>query len=321
MLNKLFKTAAIALAASLAVAHAAYPEQPIKLVVGFPPGGGGDLYGRMIATELAKTVGQPVVVDNRAGANGNIAADAVARARPDGYTLLLALAGNISVAPVVKPQTIGYKVPDSFAPIGLMLEAPHGMFVAKNSRFANARDFFTAAKTEKLSCASTGAGGASHMALEMAKQATQTTVLHVPYKGSGPALTDLLGGQIDCFFAPASALVGAVRQGQLRLLAISGGQRSPAIAEVPTFNELGIPVPITQWYGLLAPAGTPDKVIDHLSEHLSRALKQPEVIATIQKDAAMEKDLPRARFRDFIVRDMAQYRRILTPELSRELTQ
>lgn len=161
MLNKLFKTAAIALAASLAVAHAAYPEQPIKLVVGFPPGGGGDLYGRMIATELAKTVGQPVVVDNRAGANGNIAADAVARARPDGYTLLLALAGNISVAPVVKPQTIGYKVPDSFAPIGLMLEAPHGMFVAKNSRFANARDFFTAAKTEKLSCASTGAGGAN----------------------------------------------------------------------------------------------------------------------------------------------------------------
>jgi len=302
-------------------ALAAYPEQSIKLVVGFPPGGGGDLYGRLIAQALSKTVGQSVVVENKTGAGGNIAAEAVAKARPDGYTLLLAMSGNLAVAPASKASSLPYRVPEDFAPIGLMLEAPHGLFVAHNSRFKSAQEFLAAARAQKLSFASTGTGAAAHFGMEMVKQAAGIDMLHVPYRGSGPAITDMLGGQVDSFFATASPLIGQVRQGQLRLLAITGTQRNPAIAAVPTFRELGLSVPVMQWYGLVAPAGTPDSVLRFLSGHLSRALATPEVQAAIRKDAAMERDLPLDAFRAFIVEDIARYRGALTPALLKEIAQ
>ena len=303
-----------------AFAQGRYPEQPVKLVVGFPPGGGGDLYGRLIAQALGKTLGQSVVVDNKAGAGGNIAADLVAKARPDGYTLLLAMSGNLAVAPATKPQGIPYRVPDDFAPIGLILEAPHGLFVAHNSRFKTAREFLDAGKTQKLTFGSTGTGAAAHMGMEMVKQAAGVDILHVPYKGSGPVITDMLGGQIDSFFATASPLVGQVRQGQLRLLAITGDKRSPAIPDVPTFKEQGINVPVIQWYGLAAPEGTPPAVVKLLSEHLSRALATPEVRDAIRKDAATERDLPAERFRAFILEDIARYKRALTPALLKDIS-
>ncbi|WPB56512.1 tripartite tricarboxylate transporter substrate binding protein [Xylophilus sp. GOD-11R] len=310
-----------ALAGPLGTAFAAgYPEQPIKLVVGFPPGGGGDLYGRLIAQALGKTLGQSVVVDNRAGAGGNIAADLVAKARPDGYTILLAMSGNLAVAPATRPQALPYQVPDDFAPIGLILEAPHGLFVAHNSRFRSAREVLDAAKTQRLTFASTGTGAAAHMGMEMVKQAAGIDMLHVPYKGSGPAITDMLGGQVDTFFATASPLVGQVRQGQLRLLAITGDKRSPAIPDVPTFKELGVNVPVTQWYGLVAPAGTPEPVLRTLQEHLSRALATAEVRDAIRKDAAVEHDLTGEAFRRFIVDDIARYRRAITPALLKEIS-
>lgn len=318
------RQAALALAGLLGLAAlpawAQYPAQPIKLVVGFPPGGGGDLYGRMIANALGKTLGQAVVVENRAGAGGNIAADLVAKARPDGYTLLLAMSGNLAVAPATKAQSIPYKVPEDFAPIGLILEAPHGLFVGHNSRFKTARDVLAAARTQSLTFASTGAGAAAHMGMEMVKQSAGVNMLHVPYKGSGPAITDMIGGQVDSFFATASPLVGQVRQGQLRLLAITGEARSPALPEVPTFKELGVSVPVVQWYGLVAPAGTPAPVLKTLSQHLSKALATPEVRDTIQKDAAMPRDLPLGEFRQFIVDDIARYKAALTPALMKEIS-
>ncbi len=303
-----------------AVAQANFPEQPIRLVVGFPPGGGGDLYGRMIAQALGKTLGQTVVVDNKAGAGGNIAADIVAKAKPDGYTLMAAEA-NLAVAPATKPQSIPYKVPDDFAMIGQILEAPHGLFVAQNSRFKSAREFLAAAKTQKLNFSSTGTGAAAHIGMEMVKQAAGVDMLHVPYKGSGPAITDMIGGQVDSFFATASPLVGQVRQGQLRLLAITGDKRSPAIPDVPTFKELGLNVPVTQWYGLAAPAGTPPAIVKHLSEHLSRALATPEVQQAIRKDAAVERDVPMEAFRKYIAEDIERYKRAMTPALLKEIQQ
>jgi tripartite-type tricarboxylate transporter receptor subunit TctC len=314
---------AIALALGLgaaAPAFAAYPDQPIKLVIGFPPGGGGDLYGRLIANALSKSLGQTVVADNRTGAGGNIAADMVAKARPDGYTLLLAMSGNLAVAPATRPQSIPYKVPDDFAPIGMILEAPHGLFVAHGSRFKTARELLDAARTQKLSFASTGAGAAAHMGMEMVVKEAGVEMLHVAYRGSGPAITDMLGGQVDSFFATASPLVNQVRQGQLRLLAITGDKRNPAIPDVPTFKELGVNVPVTQWYGLVAPAGTPEAVVKHLSEHLSRALATPDVRDTIRRDAATERNLPMDAFRGFILEDIARYKSALTPALLKEIS-
>ncbi|VTU34513.1 Argininosuccinate lyase [Variovorax sp. PBS-H4] len=318
---------AIALAFSFAglaagaAAQSDFPSQPIKLVVGFPPGGGGDLYGRMIANALGKTLGQTVLVDNRAGAGGNIAADLVAKAKPDGYTLLLAMSGNLAVSPAMRPQSIPYKVPDDFAPIGLILEAPHGLFVAHNARYQTARELLDAAKTQKLSFASTGAGAAAHIGMEMVKQAAGVEMLHVPYRGSGPAITDMIGGQVDSFFATASPLVSQVRQGQLRLLAVTGYKRSPAMPDVPTFKELGLNVLVTQWYGLVAPAGTPEPVLRKLSEHLSRALATPEVRDAIRRDAAVERDVPRERFGKYIAEDIERYKASMTPALMKEIAQ
>ncbi|MFJ1255393.1 Bug family tripartite tricarboxylate transporter substrate binding protein [Cupriavidus sp. CuC1] len=312
---------AAAFAQTVQTAQAAYPDQPIKLVVGFPPGGGGDLYGRLIANAMSKSLGQTVVVENRAGAGGNIAADVVAKSRPDGYTILLAMSGNLAVSPALKPSTLPYKVPDDFTPIGLILEAPHGLFVASNSKFPDARTVLATARKRTLSFASTGTGAAAHIGMEMVKQRAGVDMLHVPYKGSGPAITDLIGGQVDMFFATASPLMGQVRQGQLRVLALTGAQRSPALPEVPTFKELGVDVVVTQWYGLAAPAGTPQAVVKTLSDHLSRALEQPDVQQAIRKDAAMERNLPLDAFRRYIVEDIARYKSAATPELLTQIAQ
>ena len=302
-------------------AQAAFPERPITLVVGFPPGGGGDLYGRLIATAMGKTLGQTVIVENRPGAGGNIAAGLVAKAAPDGYTILLAMSGNLAVSPALKPQSLPYKVPDDFAPIGLILEAPHGLFVATPSHFKTAREVIDAARQKELTFASTGTGGAAHIGMETIKELGHLKLLHVPYKGSGPAITDMLGGQIDMFFATASPLVPQVQQGQLRVLALTGRQRSPILPDVPTFKELGIDMTMTQWYGLAAPAGTPPAVLKVLSEHLSRALADPTVQNTIRKDAAMERDLPLDQFKQYILEDIANYRKAATPDLLMQIGQ
>lgn len=325
-MRRLGRRAAIAATLGLAAlaggqAQAAFPERPITLVVGFPPGGGGDLYGRLIATAMGKTLGQTVIVENRPGAGGNIAAGLVAKAAPDGYTILLAMSGNLAVSPALKPQSLPYKVPDDFAPIGLILEASHGLFVATPSRFKTAREVIDAAKQRELTFASTGTGGAAHIGMETIKELGHLKLLHVPYKGSGPAITDMLGGQIDMFFATASPLVPQVQQGQLRVLALTGRQRSPILPEVPTFKELGIDMTMTQWYGLAAPAGTPPAVVKTLSEHLSRALADPAVQNTIRKDAAMERDLPMDQFKQYIVEDIANYRKAATPDLLKQIGQ
>lgn len=303
------------------VAQAAFPERPITLVVGFPPGGGGDLYGRLIATALGKEIGQTVIVENRPGAGGNIAAGLVAKAPPDGYTILLAMSGNLAVSPALKPKTLPYKVPEDFAPIGLILEAPHGLFVATQSRFKTAQEVLQTAKEKELTFASTGTGGAAHIGMETIKELGHLKLLHVPYKGSGPAITDMMGGQIDMFFATASPLVPQVQQDQLRVLALTCSKRSPILPDVPTFKELGIDMTMTQWYGLAAPAGTPPAVVKTLSDNLSRALKEPSVQNAIRKDAAMEHDLPMDQFKQYIVDDIANYRKAATPALLKQIGQ
>jgi tripartite-type tricarboxylate transporter receptor subunit TctC len=302
--------AAAALTGLAGLAEAAYPDQPVKLVVGFPPGGGGDLYGRAIAMALSKHNGQTVIVDNKAGAGGNIAAEAVARAKPDGYTLILAMSGNMGSGPAIRPN-LPYKVPDDFVPIAQLVETPFGLMVGSQSKIKTVQDYVAAARGGKLTYASTGTGGAAQIVMEMIKQQAELDILHIPYKGSGPALTDLFGGQVDSFFAPYTPLMGQISAGKLRLLAVSSAQRVAALPQVPTLKESGIDVVMTQWYGLAAPAGTPKEVVDTLARGVKAALQDPEVLKVYRADGAHESSLGGAAFRDFIVRDMANYKRAI----------
>ncbi|MCZ2495643.1 tripartite tricarboxylate transporter substrate binding protein [Xylophilus sp. Kf1] len=300
--------AAALLAGAAGLAQAAYPDQPIRLVVGFPPGGGGDLYGRTIAAELSRQLHQSVIVDNKAGAGGNIAAETVARARPDGYTLILAMSGNMASSPAVKGAAMPYQVPEDFTPVSLLVETPFGLMVRADSPIRSVADYLKAARGGKLTYASTGAGGAAQIVMEMVKQEADIDVLHIPYKGSGPAITDLIGGQVDSFFAPYGPLMGQINGGKLRLLAVSSERRVEALPRIPTLQESGIPVAVTQWYGLAAPAGTPRDVVDTLARAVQASLKQPAVLQVYRADGAREASLQGDAFRDFIVKDMKNYR-------------
>ncbi|MBU1361671.1 MAG: tripartite tricarboxylate transporter substrate binding protein [Gammaproteobacteria bacterium] len=300
--------AASALCAFGGTAQAAYPEQPVKLVVGFPPGGGGDLYGRTIANALARHLGQAVIVDNKAGAGGNIAAELVARAKPDGYTLILAMSGNMGSAPAIR-SNLPYKVPDDFVPIAQLVETPFGLMVPSDSPIATIKDYVAAAKGGKLTYASTGTGGASQIVMEMVKQDAKLDILHIPYKGSGPALNDLFGGQVSSFFAPYTPLMGQITGGKLRLLAVSSDKRVPSLPNVPTLKESGIDVVMTQWYGLAAPADTPKAVIDTLTRAVRESMKDADLLKIYRADGAQEGTLTGTQFRDFIVKDIANYKR------------
>ena len=302
--------AAVAAAGLLAlsgVAQAAYPDQPLKLVVGFPPGGGGDLYGRAIAMALGKTLGQTVVVDNRPGAGGDIGAEFVSRAKPDGYTLILAMSGNMGSSPAVRPN-LNYKVPDDFTPIAELVETPYGLMVAADSPIKTIQEYIAAAKSGKLTYASTGTGGAAQIVMEMVKQQANLNILHIPYKGSGPALNDLYGGQVNSFFAPYTPLMGQINGGKLRLLAISTEQRLAAMPQVPTLKEAGIDVVMTQWYGLAGPDGMSKEVVDKLTDGVKAAMQDPQLMNIFRANGARESTLTGPAFRDFIVRDMGNYK-------------
>jgi tripartite-type tricarboxylate transporter receptor subunit TctC len=290
------------------LASAAYPEKPVKLLIGFPPGGGGDLYGRAIANELGKTLGKTIVVENKAGAGGNIAAELMTQADPDGYTLLLGMSGNLASSPAIRP-TMTYKVPDDFVFISQLVETPYGLIVSADSKFKTIQDYLAAAKGGKLTYASTGAGGAAQIVMEMVKQQGNLEVLHIPYKGSGPVMTDLMGGLVDSFFAPYTPLMGQINSGKLRLLAVSSDKRVPGLPNVPTLKESGIDVVMTQWYGLVAPKGTPQPIVDKLTQAVREAMKSPELLKVYRGDGAHESTLTGNAFRDFVMKDLANYKR------------
>lgn len=307
------RCAALAAAACLlglttAASANGYPEQPIRLLIGFPPGGGGDLYGRTIANELGKHIGKPLVVENKPGAGGNIAAELMTQAKPDGYTLLLAMSGNLGSAPAIR-NNLTYKVPDDFVFISQLVETPYGLVVSGVSKIKTIQDYITTAKGGQLSYASTGTGGAAQIVMEMVKQQGNLDVLHVPYKGSGPVMTDLMSGLVGSFFAPYTPLMGQINSGKLRVLAVSSEKRVPSMPNVPTLKESGIDVVMTQWYGLVAPKGTPQPIIDKITQAVKQAMQTPEVQRVYRADGAQESTLTGAAFREFVLKDIANYKR------------
>ena len=258
-----------------APAFAAFPDKPVKIIVPFAPGGGTDLIARTMAILMAQDLGQPVIVDNKPGAGTLIGTDAAAKSPADGYTVVMATMAH-AVNPSIHAK-LPYSQEKAFAPVMLVGRSPNVLVVRSDSPFKSVQDIIKAAKSSpgKLSFASQGAGTSAHLAGELFKNLSQTSITHVPYKGAGPAITDLLGGQVDMMFATAAAVGAFIDSGKLRPLAVTTAQRSPAstLAKVPTIAESGVPGYVADsWYGLFAPAGTPAPVIARLNAAAKKAV-------------------------------------------------
>ena len=260
-----------------AAAQSDYPNRPIRLIVTVPPGGAADFIARLVGAKLSETLGQPIVVENRGGAGGTIAADAVAKAPPDGYTLLQNSITTHGVGPHLYAK-LPYDPVKDFAPVSGLALLPLVMAVNAELPFRTVEDVVSASKQASLNFASSGNGGAPHMAAELFKSVTGAPLTHVPYKGSGPAVADLVGGRVQIMFDAAPSLIAHIRGGKLRVLAAASEQRNRLLPEVPTFGELGYrKVAVSLWYGLLAPSATPRPILDRLNREVGNALGTAEV--------------------------------------------
>ena len=262
---------------SAAVAQSDYPGRPIRLIVTVPPGGAADFIARLVGAKISESLGQPVLVENRGGAGGTIAADAVAKAAPDGYTLLQNSITTHGVGPHLYAK-LPYDPVKDFAPVSGLAVLPLVMAVNAEIPPRSVAELLGYSKTTALNFASSGNGGAPHMAAELFKSVTGASLTHVPYKGSGPAVADLVGGRVQIMFDAAPSLIAHIRSGKLRILGAASEQRNRLLPEVPTFAELGYPkVAVSLWYGLLAPAATPKSAIGRLNAEVTKALAAADV--------------------------------------------
>ncbi|HSI56706.1 MAG TPA: tripartite tricarboxylate transporter substrate binding protein [Ideonella sp.] len=266
--------ATLTLAAFATPALAAFPDKPLRIVVPFAPGGGTDSISRTLAAGMSHELGQPVIVDNKPGAGTIIGTDFVAKSAPDGYTLVMATFAH-AVNTSLQPK-LPYAPDKAFAPIVLLGRSPNVLVVRTDKPYKTVRELIAAAKAEpgKLTYGSQGNGTSAHLAGELFKSLAQVELVHVPYRGAGPAMNDLLAGQIDMMFATAAAANAFVDAGKLRALAVTTAERSPAYEGVPTLAEAGVPgYAAESWYGLYAPAGTPKEVVARLNAAVKRAVQ------------------------------------------------
>jgi len=310
----------LALAAGIAGATAlplhaqpdAWPSRPIKLVVGYAAGGATDVIARLVAVKLGERLGQPVVVDNRAGANSNVGAEVVAKSPPDGYTLyVFTIANTINASLYAR---LGYDPQKDFEPIGLIAKIPNILVVNNNLPIKSIADYVRFAKASKdgITFASSGSGSSIHLSGEMFKMQTHLNMLHVPYRGSAPAVTDLLGGQVQSMFDNTPSALPHVQGGRLRAIAITSATRSPLLPDVPTVAESGFPgFDVQSWFGLAAPAGTPKPVIDRLNAELNKVLAAPELRQRFQDLAASPEPGTPEQMRSFAVAETQRWREVV----------
>src|SRR5688572_12663090 len=284
-----------------------YPNRPIRLVVTVPPGGAADFIARLIGGKLGDALGQPVLVENRGGAGGTIAADAVAKAAPDGYTLLQNSITTHGVGPHLYSKLPYDPVKDFSAVSGLAL-LPLIMAVNAEIPAKTLDEVVALAKEENLNFASSGNGGAPHMAAELFKSVTGAPITHVPYKGSGPAVADLVGGRVQIMFDAAPSLLAHVRAGNLRVLAAASAERNRLLPEVPTFAELGHPrVAVSLWYGLLAPAATAAPIVARVNGEVTKILQSADVRERLAAQGAEPMPGTPQAFASFMREEMAKW--------------
>jgi tripartite-type tricarboxylate transporter receptor subunit TctC len=289
-----------------------YPDRPVRLVVPWPPGGSVDIIGRLISVKLGQTLRQTIVIENRSGASGNIGMDTVAKSRPDGYTLVL---NTIPMAtnPSLFAQ-MPFDVAKDFAPIALIAKMPHLLIATQALPVGSMRELLTLARSQpgKLTYSSAGNGSTFHMAGELFKYLSNTDVVHVPYRGGGPALTDAVSGQVDISFPSFVAALPFIKAGKVKALAITSLSRSPLLPEVPTIAEAGLPgYEFTSWFMLLAPAGTPGDIVLKVNQAVTDAMKSPELAERFAREGTEIVTGSPGQAGIFLNKELTQWSRII----------
>jgi tripartite-type tricarboxylate transporter receptor subunit TctC len=300
-----------------ATAHATtqppYPNKPITLVVPFAPGGGNDILARLIAPKMSQQLGQAIVVENKPGAGGNLGAEYVARAAADGYTLVIA-SSQVTMNPYLGMK-VPFQIERDFEPVGLIASVPI-MLVANTSQpYKTLKEFidYSRANPGKISYSSPGPGTPQHLAGEVFAKLNKTELLHVPYRGTGPSISDLMGGQVQVSFATFASAIQYVRAGKLRAIGIAGQRRTPLMSDLPTFGEAGLTgYDAELWYSLLAPSRTPRALVDKVNGALLAALKSPDVVEQLARQGFEAKASTPDELKAYIGREMARWRRVIT---------
>ncbi|MBL8380034.1 MAG: tripartite tricarboxylate transporter substrate binding protein [Burkholderiales bacterium] len=286
-----------------------WPDRPVSLVVGFPPGGGVDIVARQLADKLSEQLGQRVAVDNRAGANGNVGMEFVARARPDGYTLLMGNVGNLAINPALYSK-LSFDTLKDFVPISRVIVQPLVAVVPSASPITNLAQLLAAlrAKPGELNFGSGGNGNINHLSGELLKLQAGVQFTHIPYKGSAPAVADLVAGRVQLMIDGANVMTNFVRDGRLRAIYTTGEARSPAYPDVPTAREAGLPDMIVYgWQGVLAPTGTPGAVVERLSQEVARALALPDLRGRLVAQGTEPSPQAPAQFAAFLAAEHKRY--------------
>jgi tripartite-type tricarboxylate transporter receptor subunit TctC len=311
LLSRLITAAVLLLGLAAATNADDYPNRPVRLIIPFPPGGSNDVVGRLVAKQLGEQLGQQVVVDNRAGAGGVIGTEVAAGATPDGYTLLI-----ISIAHAVNPalHTLPYDPITSFTPISILATGPNVLVVNPELNVKSVRDLLALAKEKpgELNYASAGVGSFQHLGGELFKLMAGVNIVHVPYKGGGPAMQDVLGGTVKIMFSSLIQTTPFIKSGQLRPLGVGGAKRSPVLPDVPTIAEAGVPgYAAENWWGIVAPAGTPAPIVETLYKRVQVALKSPELQAEFANEGAATVEMSTAEFGEYMKSEMAKWTRVV----------
>jgi len=312
MLKRLLVATACALVAGGAFAQS-YPNKPIKMIVGFPPGGGTDVVARVISAKVQEWWGQPVTVENRPGATGTIGADYVAKSPADGYTLLMGHVNSTGLAPNLFPK-LPYDPIKDFAAVAYVGYVPNVLAVHPSIPAKSVKELVALLKANpgKYNYASSGNGSTQHIAGEVFKQLTGTSIVHVPYKGSGDAIKDLLAGVVAMNFDTMPPVMPHIQAGKLRGLAISTPKRLAQLPDVPTFAEEGITgFDVTNWYGVMAPAGTPREIVAKLNADINKAMQVPEVRTRLENVGTQLREMSVAEFDAFMKAEVAKYAKII----------
>lgn len=300
---------ATAIFPGLAHAQSAWPAKPVTLIVPFPAGGGTDAFARPLSAQFAKLAGKPLIIDNRGGAGGTLGASIAAKAVPDGYTLFMG-AVHHTIAPSMYPK-LDYDIEKDFVPLALMANVPQVLVVnPKNMPFADFKGFIEAVRKApgKYNYGSAGAGTSHHLAGELFKLQSKTFITHIPYRGAGPALQDLMAGSVDMMFDGLGSSAAHIKSGRIKALMVSGNKRNPAFPDVPSAAELGLPdYTVTTWYGVWAPKGTPADVQARIIEELRKAAEAPELKVIWANNGAEFGNLTPAQFGTFVSSEVKRW--------------